>query len=174
MATRVTAGLPVEDETGPTVALPTGRAGPASTAATSLTPAAKPRTSRPGPLVAAAAFGVAMLLVAGWLFLRPARSTAPAPGAPAPAGPAATLALDAFPWGRIVSVRDPASGRRLAALEGLVTPHRLSLPPGRWEISVESGVSPDVRTLTVDLAPGSTRTESVAFSTPESALPLLE
>jgi serine/threonine-protein kinase len=173
VATRVTAGMPIEDETGPTVALPTGRAAPEPTAPTSLAPVAPVSRPRRGPLVAAA-FGLAALGATAWLLLKPAGQTVLPPPPPTLAGPDATLALDAFPWGRIVSVREVASGRHLAAMEGLETPRRLSLPPGRWEISIRSGIGPDTRTLTVDLAPGSTRTESVAFSTPENALPLLE
>ena len=136
-------------------------------------PASAPARSRRVPVLAfSVAVVAALAAVTGWLFLRGPSPKPPEP--PAPVGAEATLALDAFPWGRIVSVRDPASGRKLAALEGLATPRRLSLPPGRWEISVASGVGGDVRTLTVDLAPGSTRTESVAFATPGNALPLLE
>jgi len=171
-ATRVTAGMPFGVETDPTVALPTGRTDAAPTGATAVAPV--PARPARGLRLAAAAAGAAVLALAGWLVLRPKDAVVPAPRPAAPSGPPATLALDAFPWGRVVSVTDPASGRRLAALEGLVTPSRLSLPPGRWEIAVASGVGADVRTLTVDLAPGSTRTESVAFSTPAGALPLLE
>ncbi|MBK8598765.1 MAG: serine/threonine protein kinase [Holophagales bacterium] len=174
VVTRVTAGMPMEDETGPTVAIPTGRASSEATAPTFVSPSAPAQERRRGPLFAAAAGALAIMAVVGWLLLRPSATTAPPSPELSPGGPAATLALDAFPWGRIVSVRDPATGRRLASMEGLVTPRRLSLPPGRWEIAVASGVGPDVRTLTVDLAPGSTRIESVAFVTPENALPMLE
>ncbi len=173
VVTRVTAGLAVEDETEPTVALPTGRGGTDETVRTAVAPPVAPSPPRRHRL-AFAALGLALLGVAGWLLLKPARSPSPPALPPALAGPAATLALDAFPWGRIVSVRDPVSGRRLEELEGLATPRRLSLPPGRWEIAISAGNGPDVRTLTVDLAPGSSRTESVAFATPGGALPLLE
>jgi hypothetical protein len=124
--------------------------------------------------VAGTAGALAILAAVGWLLLRPEGKTAAPIREAAPVGPAATLALDAFPWGRIVSVRDPSTGQRLAAMEGLVTPRRLSLPPGRWEVAIASGVGSEVRTLTVDLAPGSTRIESVAFITPGNALPMLE
>lgn len=174
VTTRVTAGMPVEDETGPTVALPTGRTASDATAPTALAPASRPRRRRPGVLAAGVTGALALLTVLGWFFLRPGATPAPPPPKPAPGGPVATLALDAFPWGRIVSVRDSVTGLHVAALEGLVTPHRLLLPPGRWEIAVASGVGNDVRTLTVDLAPGSTRVESVSFATPGNALPMLE
>ncbi|MBI5441775.1 MAG: protein kinase [Deltaproteobacteria bacterium] len=172
--TRVTAGMPAEDETGPTVAMPTGRTASEETAPTAISSAARPRWLRPGFLAGGVTGTLALLTALGWLLFRPGATPAPPSREPAVSGPVATLALDAFPWGRIVSVRDSATGRRLAALEGLVTPRRLSLPPGRWEIAIASGVGPDVRTLTVDLAPGSTRVESVAFATPENALPMLE
>lgn len=171
VATRVTAGMPVGDETEPTVALQTGRAAPEPTAETLLAPA--PARRGRVPLLAAAAAGLAVVATASWLLLRPAGEDAPPPPAPPAPGPAATLALDAFPWGRIVSVTE-ASGRRLSELEGLATPRRLTLPPGRWEIAIASGVGNDVRTLTVELAPGSTRTESVAFTSPADALKLME
>ena len=174
VASRVTAGMPVEDESGPTFALPTGRAASEATALTSVAPAAQPRRRRSRPLVAGTVSALAVLAVVGWLLLKPEATTAPPQRETAPTGPGATLALDAFPWGRIVSVRDPATGRRVSAVEGLVTPCRFSLPPGRWEIAVASAVGSDIRTLTVDLAPGSTRVESVAFITTETALPMLE
>ena len=172
LVTGVTAGVRPEEETGPTVALKTGRTVRSGTGPTALVPTA-PRRPRP-VLLAGAGLAVAALAVGVWLLLAPGREKEPpAPPAP-PAGAAGTVALDAFPWGRVVSVRDPASGRRLASLAGVTTPARLSLPPGRWEISVASGLGSDVRTLTVDLAPGATRTESISFSSPENALPLLE
>jgi serine/threonine-protein kinase len=170
--TALTAGLPVEDETGPTVALPTGRTAPETTAPTAIAPPAPVARPRRGLLGVAAGAGLAAAGLAAYLLLKQPSPSPPLP--PAPAGPDATVALDAFPWGRIVSVREPASGRRLAAMEGLATPRRLTLPPGRWEISIESGIGPDTRTITVDLGPGSTRIESVSFTTPGNALPLLE
>jgi hypothetical protein len=173
VVTRVTAGVAAEDETGPTVALSTRRADPGATAATAFDSAPAGGSLAGRLWLPATAAALAALAVAGWLLLKPAPVPVPAPQ-PSPGVADATLALDAFPWGRIVSVRDPASGRRLASYEGLATPRRLSLPSGRWEISVASGLGGDTRTLTVDLAPGSTRTESVAFATPENALPLLE
>jgi hypothetical protein len=173
VVTRLTAGFPVVDETEPTVALPTGHAGTDQTARTAAATGAAPSLPRRHRF-AAAALGLAVLGVAGWLLLKPARKASPPALPSALTGPAATLSLDAFPWGRIVSVRDPASGRRLEKMEGLATPRRLSLPPGRWEIAISAGNGPEVRTLTVDLAPGSSRTESVAFATPGGALPLLE
>lgn len=171
VATRVTAGMPFGDETEPTVALPTARTTSAPTAPTVLAP--RPRARQRGLLLVAAA-ALVVLGVGGVLLLRPAPAPAPPAATPPPAGPDASLALDAFPWGRIVSIREVRSGSRLAALEGLATPRRLSLPPGRWEVSIASGVGPEVRTLTVDLAPGASRTESISFTTPEAALPLLE
>lgn len=176
VATRVTVGLPAEDETGPTVALATGRtAAPRSVASVSLPalePAQKPRRKR---LVLPAAAAVAVLGLVGWLLLRPEPPPEGAPPAgPPPAGPPATLALDAFPWGRIVSVREADSGLRLTQLDGLLTPRRLVLPPGRWEVTVASGTGREVRVLVVRLAPGARVTESVAFETPERALSLLE
>lgn len=174
VATRVTAGMPVEDETGPTVAIPTGRNAADVTVPTVIATAAPPLRSRMGPMIAGAAGAVAVLAGVGWLLLRPEATPAPPPTKPAFTGTVATLALDAFPWGRIVSVREASTGQEIAAMEGLVTPRRLSLPPGRWEIAIASGVGSEVRTLTVDLAPGSTRIESVAFITPGNALPMLE
>lgn len=173
VATRVTAGMPVEDETGPTVAIPTGRNAADVTVPTAIATPPPPLQSHRGPVIAGAT-AVAILACVGWLLLRPDATPAPPPTKPAFTGPTATLALDAFPWGRIVSVREPFTGQRIAAMEGLVTPRRLSLPPGRWEVAIASGVGSEVRTLTVDLAPGSTRIESVAFITPGNALPMLE
>ena len=172
--TKVTVGLPDEDETGPTVALATGRTAADVTVETrGLSAPAAPRGVRGRRAALAATLVAALAVAAAVLFLPRERRAAPPTPLPGPAA-TATLALDAFPWGRIVSVRDPDSGRSLPALEGLATPRRLTLPAGRWEISVASGTGPEVRTLTVRLAPGTTRTESVAFETPERALSLLE
>lgn len=101
----------------------------------SSSPAAARRSPGPGPgrgrVWAAVAASAALLLGAGgaWLFLR---TKAPAPVAAAAPG---VLALNASPWGRVVSIVEETSGARFEA-GAVVTPCRIALPAGRWRVVV--------------------------------------
>ncbi|MFN7987357.1 MAG: serine/threonine-protein kinase [Thermoanaerobaculia bacterium] len=101
----------------------------------SSSPGSAARRQGPGPgrgrVWAAVAASVVLLLGAGgaWLFLR---TKAPAPAAAAAPG---VLALNASPWGRVVSVVEESSGATFEA-GAVVTPCRIALPAGRWRVVV--------------------------------------
>lgn len=78
------------------------------------------------------------------------RTSGPAP----PAGPVATgeLALNASPWGRVVSVVEESTGKTFDA-GGAVTPCRVTLPSGRWRIVVRGSDGAEAA-ATVVVPPG--------------------
>ena len=55
--------------------------------------------------------------------------------APVAAAAPGVLALNASPWGRVVSIVEETSGARFEA-GAVVTPCRIALPAGRWRVVV--------------------------------------
>jgi eukaryotic-like serine/threonine-protein kinase len=97
-----------------------------------------------GPVWAAVAVSVVLLLGAGgtWLYLR---TRAPAPAEVSAPG---ILALNASPWGRVVSVVEESSGSAFDA-GSTVTPCRISLPAGRWRVVVRGADGAEAAVTTV-------------------------
>jgi len=85
-----------------------------------------------------------------------------------------TLAIDAMPWGRILSVINTKTSEAVAVADPEpTTPLRLSLPPGSYSIEVQAGESAAKQNLVVTVLPGQTVTKTVSFGTAEGALALL-
>lgn len=118
-------------------------------------PAAPARSRRALPALLAAA---AVLAAAGiFLYLRSEARDGAAPRPVVDVRPVdGTLLVTASPWGRLVGVRDVATGKAVDVGE-LVTPARLVLPAGRYELVVRgpgaAGRDEDVP-ATVDVRPG--------------------
>jgi tRNA A-37 threonylcarbamoyl transferase component Bud32 len=100
-----------------------------------------------------------------------------APPIPAPVLPPARLAVNAFPWARVTSIRNLADGktRGMAAgllapqsTEELVTPVALDLAAGRYELTFTHPDFPVPIVRTVELQPGTEQTLQVQFVSPET------
>ncbi|HEY0593895.1 MAG TPA: PEGA domain-containing protein, partial [Thermoanaerobaculia bacterium] len=123
--------------------------------------AASPR----GRLVAAAA--VVALVVVGTLAAMFVRQRAAAREGSveiaSSTAAASTLAVDAFPWGEVVSVRDLATGS-LVDVGRVTTPAAIDLPAGRYEVIVRNPAYANLLTQQVTLAGGETRRMHVQFA----------
>jgi serine/threonine-protein kinase len=127
------------------------------------------------------AVAIVLLGALGWLIAPMLRKPAPphplaakrvvaaavVPPPPSPPKPG-HLAIDAFPWGEIASVKNVASGK-MESIDKTVTPAPLDLAPGKYEITLTnpSFAAPIVRV--VDVRAGEDQLVHVQFADPESA-----
>jgi serine/threonine protein kinase len=150
-------------------------------------PEEEPRRSRWPWLVAAI---VALALIGGsiplWNRLQPVRPPRPedrlkpvpqraqAAIIPIPAPQPGHIAINAFPWGEITSVRNIASGK-LEAIEKTVTPAPLDLAPGKYEITLSNPAFGAPIVKVVDVRAGEDQLVNVQFADPEAAkLPVFQ
>ena len=89
----------------------------------------------------------------------------PAPAAAPP--PPSRLAINAFPWARVTSIRNLADGKTTSA--ELVTPAPLELAPGRYELTFVNPDYPAPIVRIVELQSGAEQKLDIAFVTPETA-----
>ena len=138
---------------------------------------ATPSGPRRGPMIAAIAAG-AMLAIALTVWLAwprpvpPVDTTLPTVAAgndqavptptPAPPAGAATLVVDAVPWGEVVAIVDGAG--RSHALEGpRSTPFLVALPVGAYTVSVRGPDGRETKSVAVSLAASGTQSRLVEF-----------
>jgi len=134
---------------------------------------AQPAKKRAPWLLYAAAIVVAVLVAGGWMLTRE-RPAPPRPAAPMKASvtlPVAQgrVAVNAFPWANITSVRNLENGATVNVGANLVTPAPLDLAPGRYEITLANPNFPKPISRTVDVASGGDVTLYVTFSDPALA-----
>ena len=79
------------------------------------------------------------------------------------------VAVNAFPWANITSVRNLENGATVNVGANLVTPAPLDLAPGRYEITLANPNFPKPISRTVDVASGGDVTLYVTFSDPALA-----
>ncbi len=130
----------------------------------------------PWLLYAAAAVLAVVASVGGWMLTRerPApRAALPAP-APLtasvvlPVGPG-RVAVNAFPWANVTSVRNADSGATIDIGANVVTPAPLDLAPGRYEVTLANPNFPQPIMRTVVVASGGNVDLHVTFSDPAVA-----
>ena len=118
-----------------------------------------------------------LLLITGWVVLRPPEApsevSAPPPPAPPPPAPLVVVTtgevvVRATPWAELVGVIDDFGLRRQDAALGAATPLRLDLPTGRWTLELAHPGAPQggrcvvearsdaLAVCDVDLLPGAT------------------
>jgi eukaryotic-like serine/threonine-protein kinase len=114
---------------------------------------------------------VAVLLVSAALavFLKTVPHAAEEVASQAPPLALGAVGVHAFPWGEIVDVRDLASGRKLNR-DGQLTPARLELPPGRYQITVFASVTGSEEKKNVTVAAGGQQIISFVFSDPAATV----
>lgn len=132
----------------------------------------KPRRSLAGLAVAALAI---VLVVAGVVFVARRHSPDPRTAATpakveASAIPARSLhlAINAFPWANVTSIRNTESGQQIELKEPLVTPAPIDLPPGKYEITLSNPAFAQPIAKTIDLRRGD-ETLNVEFTAADNA-----
>ncbi|HSN69436.1 MAG TPA: serine/threonine-protein kinase, partial [Thermoanaerobaculia bacterium] len=131
------------------------------------TPAAGRETVRvrtgPGRRRAAlAAVAVALAVIGGLGYMFARQRAAAGSVEMSGTAAAATLAVDAYPWGEIVSVRDLATGS-LVDVGKVTTPAALDLPAGSYEVVVRNPAYRNLLTQQVSLAGGEARRVHLQF-----------
>jgi tRNA A-37 threonylcarbamoyl transferase component Bud32 len=123
---------------------------------------------------AAVAAVVAVLAGGGWMLTRerPASPVRPEPVKAAtvvPAGQPGRVAINAFPWANVTSVRNLDNGETIDIGTNVVTPAPLDLAPGRYEVTLANPGFVKPITRTVSVASSSDVELYVTFSDPASA-----
>jgi hypothetical protein len=122
-----------------------------------------------------AATSLALLAAGGWMLSRerpaPPANPVPGPVKAAVAVPVAQgrIAVNAFPWANVTSVRNADSGAAVDIGTNVVTPTPLDLPPSRYEVTLANPNFAAPITRTVSVASGGNVDLFVTFSDPASA-----
>jgi serine/threonine-protein kinase len=116
---------------------------------------------------------VALLIVVGaiYMWMRP-HPVVPVPTpkpAPPPAVITARIAVNAWPWGQITSIRNVKDGKNVDLKSPLVTPAPIDLAPGRYEITFSNPAFQTPITKTVDVAAGDQQIVTAQFADPLKA-----
>ncbi len=122
------------------------------------------RPGRRTTAMAVAAAVVIVLALLGFLFARQ-RAAARASSVEISGGTAAaaTLAVNAFPWGEVVSVRDLSTGK-LVEVGTMTTPAAIDVPAGTYEVVVRNPAFENRLTQQVTLAGGETKRVHLQFA----------
>jgi serine/threonine-protein kinase len=136
---------------------------------TNVVPVPAPRRSRMGLIVI-----VLAIIVAGAIAAFLLRKPAPVePRKPEPARVVALapgrVALNAFPWAEVTSIRNVANGATIELKEPFVTPAPVDLAPGTYEITLANPAFRSPITRTVDVKAGQEQLINVAFADPATA-----
>ncbi|HEX8253548.1 MAG TPA: serine/threonine-protein kinase [Thermoanaerobaculia bacterium] len=143
--------------------------------------AAEHAPRRGGAKLAAAAALVAIAAAGAWAFTRakPEQVTTKAAvhsaTVPLARTPAAAmqrpshLALNAFPWANVVSVRNLDNGESVDLGAGMTTPAAVDLAAGAYEVTFANPAFPRTITRNVTMSGGADATLTVHFSDPASA-----
>lgn len=81
------------------------------------------------------------------------------------------LAINAFPWANVVSVRNLQNGESVNLGAGASTPLALELPPGRYEVTLANPNVQAPTTETVSVPAAGEASVSARFGDPAAALP---
>ena len=99
------------------------------------------------------------------------RPLRPSPSPPPPVV-MARIAVNAFPWGQVTSIRNVKDGKLVALASPVVTPAPLDLAPGRYEITFSNPAFQAPIRKMVDVAAGDQQLVTAQFSDPlKAALP---
>jgi serine/threonine protein kinase len=136
---------------------------------TNVVPVPAPRRSMMGLIVI-----VLAIIVAGAIAAFLLRKPAPVePRKPEPARVVALapgrVALNAFPWAEVTSIRNVANGATIELKEPFVTPAPVDLAPGTYEITLSNPAFRSPITRTVDVKAGQEQLINVAFADPATA-----
>lgn len=118
---------------------------------------AQPQERRSFAPVAVAFAAVLLVIIGAVVLLRrheTATPVAPAAKVEASVVPRASvhLAINAFPWANVTSIRNTESGEQIEMKEPLVTPAPIDLPPGKYEVTLSNPAfsKPIVKPVTLE------------------------
>ena len=117
---------------------------------------------------------VGLIIAIGAIYMWNRRAESPphiVQRAPTPAPPVVTarIAVNAWPWGQITSIRNVNDGRSVILKSPLITPAPIDLPPGRYEITLSNPAYQAPITKTVDVAAGDQQLVTAQFADPLKA-----
>jgi hypothetical protein len=115
-------------------------------------------------VVSALAVGAAVL-VRKYQAAESSKKIVALPIAPAPG----RIALNAFPWGEVTSIRNVANGATIELKAPFVTPAPVDLAPGTYEITLSNPAFRSAITRKVDVKAGEEQLINVAFADPATA-----
>src|SRR5207302_6499562 len=79
------------------------------------------------------------------------------------------VALNAFPWGEVTSIRNVANGSTIELRAPFVTPAPVDLAPGTYDITLSNPAFRSAITRKVDVKPGQEQLLNIAFVDPATA-----
>jgi len=79
------------------------------------------------------------------------------------------VALNAFPWGEVTSIRNVANGATIEMKTPFVTPAPVDLAPGTYEITLSNPSFRSPITRKIDVKAGQEQVVNVAFTDPSTA-----
>ncbi len=135
------------------------------------------------PFVGGAA-AVVLLAAGTWFVLRErpqpvnpitdVKPTVAATAGPVVPGQEGRLSLFAFPWARVLLVKEASSGKVVPLPPDMTTPVVIDLGPGEYQIDLASGTSGERRQVAVSVAAGQVVEYTENFETPAEALARLD
>ncbi len=141
---------------------------------TNVVPVPAPRRSMAG-LIVIVLMIIAAAAIAAFLLRKPAppesNKTSPkkSEAARAVAVAPGCVALNAFPWGEVTSIRNVANGATVELQSPFVTPAPVDLAPGTYEITLSNPSYRSPITRKVDVKAGQEQLINVAFADPATA-----
>src|SRR5205823_4992958 len=117
---------------------------------------------RPNPFVQWTAVVIVLLLAGGGAYMWLQHIAAPPPPPPAPAR--ALLGINAFPWASVTSIRNLDSDQQVELKAPLLTPERVELPPGRYEVTLSNPAFTQPIKQVVEVRSGQDQTINVPFA----------
>ncbi|MGA8808253.1 MAG: PEGA domain-containing protein, partial [Thermoanaerobaculia bacterium] len=141
---------------------------------TNVVPVPAPRRSMAG-LIVIVLMIIAAAAIAAFLLRKPAppesNKTSPkkSEAARAVAVAPGRVALNAFPWGEVTSIRNVANGATVELQSPFVTPAPVDLAPGTYEITLSNPSYRSPITRKVDVKAGQEQLINVAFADPATA-----
>jgi len=109
---------------------------------------------------------VALIVIAGAIFMWTRRPERPPPP---PSVVTARVAINAWPWGEVTSIRNVKDGKSVELKAPLITPAPIDLAPGRYEITFSNPAYQTPITKTVDVAAGDQQLVTAQFADPLKA-----
>jgi len=129
-----------------------------------LSPVEQPPPPRrpPNPFMQWTAVVIVLMLAGGGAYMWIEHMTAPPPPPPVPAK--ALLGINAYPWASVTSIRNVDNDQQVELKGPLVTPERVELAPGRYEVTLSNPAFVQPIKQVVEVRSGQDQTINVPFA----------